>query len=67
MGQLRDKDRDAIVLRFFENKSLREGGTAMGLEERAAQLAYHPSDLEEPEPEDQYARLDLYRPVDFRC
>ena len=37
MAQLRDKDRDAIVLRFFENKSLREVGTAMGLEERAAQ------------------------------
>lgn len=37
MAQLRDKDRDAIVLRFFENKNLREVGTAMGLEERAAQ------------------------------
>jgi RNA polymerase sigma factor (sigma-70 family) len=37
MAQLPDKDRDAIVLRFFENKSLREVGTAMGLEERAAQ------------------------------
>jgi RNA polymerase sigma factor (sigma-70 family) len=37
MAQLRDKDRDAIMLRFFENKSLREVGTAMGLEERAAQ------------------------------
>jgi len=37
MAQLRDKDRDAIVLRFFENKTLREVGTAMGLEERAAQ------------------------------
>jgi RNA polymerase sigma factor (sigma-70 family) len=37
MAQLRDKDRDAIVLRFFENKSLREVGTALGLEERAAQ------------------------------
>ena len=37
MAQLRNKDRDAIVLRFFENKSLREVGTTMGLEERAAQ------------------------------
>jgi RNA polymerase sigma factor (sigma-70 family) len=37
MGNLRNTDRDAIVLRFFENKSLREVGTAMGLEERAAQ------------------------------
>ena len=37
MAHLRDKDRDAIVLRFFENKSLREVGTALGLEERAAQ------------------------------
>jgi RNA polymerase sigma factor (sigma-70 family) len=37
MAELRDKDRDAILLRFFENKSLREVGAAMGLEERAAQ------------------------------
>jgi len=37
MAQLRDQDRDALVLRFFENKSLREVGMAMGLEERAAQ------------------------------
>ena len=37
MARLRDKDRDAIVLRFFENKSLREVGEALGLEERAAQ------------------------------
>ena len=37
MERLRDKDRDAIVLRFFENKSLREVGEALGLEERAAQ------------------------------
>ncbi len=37
MAQLGDKDRNAIVLRYFENKSLREVGTAMGLEERAAQ------------------------------
>ena len=37
MAQLRDKDRDAIVLRFFENKNLKEVGLALGLEERAAQ------------------------------
>jgi len=37
MAQLWDKDRDAIVLRFFENKSLREVGLALGVEERAAQ------------------------------
>src|ERR1017187_5997259 len=37
MARLRDKDRDAIVLRFFENKSLQELGAALGLEERAAQ------------------------------
>jgi len=37
MAQLRDKDRNAIVLRFFENKSLAEAGAAMDLEKRAAQ------------------------------
>ena len=37
MARLRDKDRDAIVLRIFENKSLQEVGAALGLEERAAQ------------------------------
>jgi RNA polymerase sigma factor (sigma-70 family) len=37
MARLRDKDRDAIVLRFFENKNLKEVGMALGLEERAAQ------------------------------
>ncbi len=37
MARLRDKDRDALVMRYFENKSLREVGTALGLEERAAQ------------------------------
>src|SRR6185436_11854854 len=37
MAHLREKDRDAIVLRFFENKSLREVGAALGLEERTAQ------------------------------
>ena len=37
MAQLRDQDRDALVLRYFENKSLREVGNALGLQERAAQ------------------------------
>ena len=37
MTQLRDKDRDAIVLRYFQNKSLSEVGVALGVEERAAQ------------------------------
>ena len=37
MAELREKDRDALLLRFFENKSLREVAGALGLEERAAQ------------------------------
>ena len=37
MAQLRDQDRDALVLRYFENKSLREVGDALGLQERTAQ------------------------------
>jgi uncharacterized protein (TIGR03435 family) len=37
MTRLRDKDRDAIVLRFFENRNLREVGEVLGVEERAAQ------------------------------
>jgi RNA polymerase sigma factor (sigma-70 family) len=37
MSQLRNKDRDAIVLRFFHNKSLREVGSAFGMNEYAAQ------------------------------
>jgi uncharacterized protein (TIGR03435 family) len=37
MKRLRDRDRDALLLRYFENKSLREVGAALGLEERAAQ------------------------------
>ena len=37
MGELGATDRDAVVLRFFENKSLREVGARLGLEERAAQ------------------------------
>jgi RNA polymerase sigma factor (sigma-70 family) len=37
MARLRDHDRDALVLRFFENKSMKEVAAALGLEERAAQ------------------------------
>jgi uncharacterized protein (TIGR03435 family) len=37
MAHLRDQDRDAIVLRFFENKSLREVGASLGIADRAAQ------------------------------
>ena len=37
MAQLRDKDRDAVVLRYFQNRSLQEVGAALGVEERAAQ------------------------------
>ncbi len=37
MGWLRVPDRDALVLRIFENKSLQEVGAALGLKERAAQ------------------------------
>jgi RNA polymerase sigma factor (sigma-70 family) len=37
MAHLRDRDRDALVLRFFENKSIKEIGETLGLEERAAQ------------------------------
>jgi len=37
MAHLREKDRDAIVLRFFENKDLKEVGAALGIKERAAQ------------------------------
>ena len=37
MEKLGATDRDAVVLRYFENKSLTEVGTALGMEERAAQ------------------------------
>ena len=37
MARLRDRDRDALVLRFFENRSLREIADRLGLEDRAAQ------------------------------
>jgi RNA polymerase sigma factor (sigma-70 family) len=37
MSHLRDKDRDALILRFFQNKSLKEVADTLGLEERATQ------------------------------
>jgi RNA polymerase sigma factor (sigma-70 family) len=37
MARLRDRDRDALVLRFFENKSMKEIAGTLGLQERAAQ------------------------------
>src|SRR5262245_41130772 len=37
MAELREKDRDVLVLRYFQNKSLQEVGVALGIEERAAQ------------------------------
>jgi RNA polymerase sigma factor (sigma-70 family) len=37
MARLGARDRDALVLRYFQNKSLSEVGIAMGLEERTAQ------------------------------
>ncbi len=37
MARLKQSDRDALVLRFFENKSLPEVGKALGVGERAAQ------------------------------
>ena len=36
MGQLGEKDRNAIALRFFEGKSFQEVGTAVGASENAA-------------------------------
>ena len=41
MARLRDRDRDALVLRFFENKSMKEVAAALGLEERTAQKRVH--------------------------
>src|SRR5262249_55808266 len=37
LAQLRQVDRDAVVLRYFENRSLQEVASALGLNERAAQ------------------------------
>lgn len=38
MDRLGKKDRDAIVLRYFENKNLREVGAALGASEAAAKM-----------------------------
>src|ERR1039458_3004281 len=38
MGQLGQKDHDALVLRFFENRSFAEVGTALGASEDAAKM-----------------------------
>lgn len=38
MAKLRERDRHAIVLRFFENKSLAEVGAALGASEDAAKM-----------------------------
>jgi DNA-directed RNA polymerase specialized sigma24 family protein len=38
LGKLGDRDRNAFVLRFFENKSLQEVGTALGASEDAAKM-----------------------------
>ena len=36
MDELREKDREAVLLRFFENKSLERVGAALGISEQAA-------------------------------
>ena len=36
MSSLREKDRNAVLMRFFENKTLAEVGTALGVNEVAA-------------------------------
>ena len=36
MAKLGDKDRDAVLLRYFENKSFAEVGTALGANEDVA-------------------------------
>ena len=38
MGRLGEQDRNAVVLRFFENKDLRAVGTALGASEAAARM-----------------------------
>ncbi len=37
MAQLREQDRDALVLRYFQNRSLRDIGAVLGVDECAAQ------------------------------
>ncbi len=41
VGQLRQADQDAVLLRFFAGKSLREVGEALGLSDDAAQKRIH--------------------------
>ena len=41
MLRLGEKDRNAIVLRFFENKNLREVGAALGASEDSARVRIH--------------------------
>src|SRR6185312_15762181 len=41
MAKLGESDRDALVLRFFENKNLREVGAAIGTNEDAAKMRVH--------------------------
>ena len=38
LARLGDRDRDAIVLRFFENKNLRDVGAGLGVNEDAAKM-----------------------------
>ncbi len=38
MAKLGERDRDALILRFFENKNLREVGVAIGTNEDAAKM-----------------------------
>jgi RNA polymerase sigma factor (sigma-70 family) len=38
MGELSPGDRDAVLLRYFENKSLRDVGLALGVNEDAARM-----------------------------
>ena len=41
MAELGARDRDAVVLRFFNGKSLAEVGVALGLSEDAAKMRIH--------------------------
>jgi len=41
MAKLGERDRDVLVLRFFENKNLREIGAAIGSNEDAAKMRVH--------------------------
>jgi serpin B len=38
LGHLRERDRDAVLLRFFQDKSYREVGDVLGVSENAAQM-----------------------------